>query len=73
MFKSNFHSSLKISKALLSSSILALFFNSVFTVFCSKFMYNNKCPSLRFIFTPPLFKGLFMIFPVGHFIMTTPL
>ena len=44
-------------------------------VSCSKFMCESKHPplALRFISTPPPhFKDLFMIFPVGHFIMTPP-
>ena len=41
-------------------------------VFCSKFMCESKHPplALHLISTPPHFKDLFMIFPVGHLIMT---
>ena len=37
-------------------------------------MCESKHPplALHFISTPPHFKDLFMIFPVGHFIMTPP-
>ena len=46
-----------------------------FRGFCSKFMCESKHPplALHFISTPPHFKDLFMIFPVGHFIMTPTL
>ena len=41
-------------------------------VFCSKFMCESKHPPWPSILFLPLphFKDLFMIFPVGHFIMT---